>query len=104
MLVALLVFGPKSLPDVARLLAKATRELRRLTTEFQRELNMMDLEGDEGRRVQPPESRTTAKAAPTLSSTPPEGTVQQASASSPAPAGDAEAATAETKSEAPPAG
>ena len=53
LLVALLVFGPKSIPDVARTIGKGVRELRRLATEFQREVNIADAEDDERRRIQP---------------------------------------------------
>jgi Tat protein translocase TatB subunit len=46
--VVLLVFGPKRIPGAAREVGKAMRELRRVGTEFQRELNMSDV-GDETR-------------------------------------------------------
>lgn len=53
LLVALLVFGPKSIPDVARTIGKGVRELRRLATEFQREVNIAEAEDDERRRIPP---------------------------------------------------
>ncbi|MGH2570987.1 MAG: Sec-independent protein translocase subunit TatA/TatB [bacterium] len=40
--VVLLVFGPKRIPEVARGLAQAIRQVRRLTTELQRDLNLAD--------------------------------------------------------------
>ncbi len=39
LLVALLVLGPKKLPELARTLGKALGEFRRVSTEFQRNLN-----------------------------------------------------------------
>ena len=54
LLVALLVFGPKSLPEVARTTGKGVRELRRLATEFQREVNIADAEDDDRRQIRPP--------------------------------------------------
>lgn len=47
LVVALLVFGPKSIPGIARGVGKGMRELRRLTTEFQREINLAAAEDDE---------------------------------------------------------
>jgi sec-independent protein translocase protein TatB len=44
LLVVLLVFGPRRIPGVARDMGKAMRELRRVGTEFQRELNLSDLD------------------------------------------------------------
>jgi len=43
-LVVLLVFGPKRIPEVARGVGKGMRELRRLTTELQREIHVADAE------------------------------------------------------------
>jgi TatA/E family protein of Tat protein translocase len=46
LLVVLLVFGPRKIPEIARMMGKGMREFRRLSTEFQRELNIADaLEG-----------------------------------------------------------
>jgi sec-independent protein translocase protein TatB len=50
LIVALLVFGPKSIPEVARTVGRATRELRRLATEFQREVNLAEAHDEEARR------------------------------------------------------
>lgn len=45
LLVALVVLGPKSLPQLARTLGKALGEFRRVSTDFQRTLNTeVDLE------------------------------------------------------------
>jgi Tat protein translocase TatB subunit len=38
-LVALLLFGPKRLPEIARLLAKIVREIRRAFDEIKREIS-----------------------------------------------------------------
>lgn len=46
LLVVLIVFGPRRIPEIARGLGRGMRELQRLSTEFQRELNIADaLEG-----------------------------------------------------------
>lgn len=55
--VVLLVFGPKRIPEVSRGLGKGMREIRRVTTEFQRELN---LEGDSERPTSPPALRPSS--------------------------------------------
>ncbi len=39
MLIALLLFGSKSIPDIARILGKGVREFRNATNEIKRELN-----------------------------------------------------------------
>ncbi len=49
-LVILLVFGPKKIPEVARGIGKGVREFRRLTTEFQREMNLSDALEEEKKR------------------------------------------------------
>jgi TatA/E family protein of Tat protein translocase len=41
--VVLLVFGPKKIPEVARGIGRGMRELRRISTDFQREMNLADL-------------------------------------------------------------
>lgn len=52
-LVVLLVFGPKRIPEVARGLGKGMRELRRLTTELQREIHLADAE-ERAKRAETP--------------------------------------------------
>ena len=50
--VVLLVFGPRKIPEVARGMGRMAREFRRLTVEFQRELNITEaLEGRRPTRV-----------------------------------------------------
>jgi len=46
LLVVLVVFGPRRIPEIARALGRGMRELQRLSTEFQREINIAEaLEG-----------------------------------------------------------
>ena len=40
LLVVLLVFGPKKIPEFARGIGKGLREFRKLSTDFQREINL----------------------------------------------------------------
>ncbi len=54
LVVALLVFGPKSIPGIARGVGKGMRELRRLNTEFQREINLAAAEDDDTRPARKP--------------------------------------------------
>jgi sec-independent protein translocase protein TatA len=44
LVLALLIFGPKRLPQIGRSLGKAMAELRRASTELQRSINL-ELEG-----------------------------------------------------------
>ena len=71
LLVALLVFGPRSLPGVARTVGKGMRELRRLTTEFQREVNLADAL-DEEQRVSGPARVSKPRAGPDPAASPSE--------------------------------
>ena len=53
LVVALLVLGPKSLPQIAKTLGRAMGEFRRVSTEFQRTLNMeVEMEEHETRKKQ----------------------------------------------------
>lgn len=58
--VVLIVFGPKRIPGAARDVGKAMRELRRVGTEFQRELNLSTIDEEEKnaarREADPPKS------------------------------------------------
>jgi twin arginine-targeting protein translocase TatB len=69
LVVALLVLGPKKLPEVARTLGKAMGELRRVSTEFQRTLNT-EIAFDEDNRER--EARK-AKPAPKPTAKPSDG-------------------------------
>ena len=53
LMVILLIFGPKKIPEVARGIGKGFRELRRLNTEFQREINLADVSTDLERSGRP---------------------------------------------------
>jgi Tat protein translocase TatB subunit len=55
--VALLVFGPRKIPELARGLGQGLREIRRLSTELHREIHMADV-------VEEERKRTAAAAAP----------------------------------------
>ncbi|WP_035069045.1 Sec-independent protein translocase protein TatB [Nitratidesulfovibrio termitidis] len=51
MVVALIVLGPKNLPNIARTLGKALGEFRRVSTDFQRTLNTeIELDDHERRK------------------------------------------------------
>jgi TatA/E family protein of Tat protein translocase len=41
-LLVLLLFGPDKLPELARTLAKATRQIRRTVADFRRQINLDD--------------------------------------------------------------
>lgn len=59
LVVALVVLGPKSVPQIARTLGKAMGEFRRVSTEFQRTLNMEAAQEEEVER----KKRTAAEQA-----------------------------------------
>jgi TatA/E family protein of Tat protein translocase len=78
-LVVLLVFGPKKIPEVARGIGKGLREIRRLTTEFQREINLSDADedrrrigGDPSKRAPGPPPEPEVTPAPESDDAPPE--------------------------------
>ena len=66
-LLALIIFGPKRLPEIGRQIGRALSEFKRASNEFksQIESEIRDLEFEEANRIQPP-ARSAA---------PPEGTV-----------------------------
>ena len=74
LVVALVVLGPKRLPEVARTIGKAMAEFRRQTADVMQEFNVQGLLDDEpqreakGSESKPPESK--ASAAPTPPPTP----------------------------------
>jgi sec-independent protein translocase protein TatA len=57
--IALLVFGPRKIPELARGLGKGLREIRRLSTELHREIHLAESEDEEKRfaaqRPSPPD-------------------------------------------------
>ena len=65
LVVALLLFGPQKLPDLARTLGKALGEFRRVSTDFQRTLNTeIETEEHEKRKKQAEEELFGEKAKP----------------------------------------
>lgn len=56
LVVALLVFGPKKLPEVSRSLGRALGELRRTADDFRREIALSDMEAQ--RETNKPSLRT----------------------------------------------
>jgi len=73
LLVVLLVFGPTKIPEVARGLGKGLREFRRLSTEFQREINLAAPDEDERTPDRPaaaPPQTLAREATPTDDPTP----------------------------------
>jgi sec-independent protein translocase protein TatB len=67
LLVALIVLGPKSLAGISRTLGKAMGEFRRVSTEFQRTLNVEAAREDEAQRKKEdatPTPPTDASASP----------------------------------------
>ncbi len=60
--VALIVIGPKKLPDIARTLGKAMGEFRRVSTDVQRTINTEIERDDLEKKTKAEEKRLTAKA------------------------------------------
>lgn len=72
LVVALVVLGPKSVPQIARTLGKAMGEFRRVSTEFQRTLNFEAAQEEEEERKK---KAAVAKAAQATTNSPtPEAT------------------------------
>lgn len=42
MLLVLVLFGPDKLPDLARLIGKGMREVRKISSEFRKQINLDD--------------------------------------------------------------
>jgi len=109
LVLVLLVFGPKKLPDLAKGIGKALREFRRASTDLQAQVNMDHDLGDAVREVQAaasgapsPAELQAAKQARELATdpvpadpVPAAATAAGAEAGAPGPAGDGPAATAE---------
>ena len=82
MVVALIVLGPKRLPDVAKALGKGLAEFRRatagITDELRNAQNMLEEESRQAARTQRTKAAAEAKAA--APTTPPESVAQTAPA------------------------
>ena len=81
--VVLLVFGPKRIPEVARGLGRGMRELRRISTDFQREINLAELDEPIDRR--PKETPAAPAAIPEAFPKPKDDAIPRASRGSPRP-------------------
>ncbi len=80
LVLALLVFGPRRLPELGRTLGRALSEFRRASSDLKRTLNAeLALEDDERPRAtrrpelagEPPEARVTPRARPAPEAAPP---------------------------------
>src|ERR1700730_1580815 len=80
--IALMVFGPQKLPELARMLGKATAEFRKMTNDFRYALEDEVRELDRQTRIREEEIASAARAAQTpvpQPSPPPEGVVPRES-------------------------
>ncbi|HEY2990193.1 MAG TPA: twin-arginine translocase TatA/TatE family subunit [Candidatus Binatia bacterium] len=68
---ALIVLGPKRLPEVARMLGKGLAEFRRATDELKDELRQVELETDQPVKKTPPDPSPTVSAEKPASSSSP---------------------------------
>ena len=76
--IALVIFGPQKLPELARMLGKATAEFRKMTNDFRYALEDEVRELDRQTRIREEEAAAAARAAQPPQ-TPPEGVVQRIS-------------------------
>ncbi len=83
-IIALVIFGPQKLPELARMLGKATAEFRKMTNDFRYALEDEVRELDRQARIREEETAAATRAAQ-LPPAPPEGAVQRSSPSSPVP-------------------
>jgi sec-independent protein translocase protein TatB len=87
-LLALLLFGPKRLPEIGRQIGRALGEFKRASSEFQTQLEdevrQLEVEQESQRSIAPP--------------APPEGSIAQSTSSSPASASPASAGPASSSS------
>jgi TatA/E family protein of Tat protein translocase len=82
LLIALLIFGPKRLPEIGRTLGKGMSEFRKASNDLKRTINAeLSLEEDEQtrtpRRIEPPASLVQAISPLSAPHEPPAGTVAQ---------------------------
>lgn len=97
LVVALLVFGPKRLPEVGRTIGKGLGEFRRASADLKRTVNAeLALDDDErprtARRPETPRVEAAAASAPSpgAGAAPPEGVAAREPAEAPEPAEPAE--------------
>jgi len=85
--VALVIFGPQKLPELARMLGKATAEFRKMTNDFRYALEDEVRELERNTRIREEEAAAAARAAQPVQSatiatpaagTPPEGSIHRA--------------------------
>jgi sec-independent protein translocase protein TatB len=76
--IALVIFGPQKLPELARMLGKATAEFRKMTNDFRYALEDEVRELDRQTRIREEDIATAARATQPEPS-PPEGAVQRPS-------------------------
>ena len=96
--IALIIFGPQKLPELARMLGKATAEFRKMTNDFRYALEDEVRDMERQTRIREEEAAATARASqpqPQPGQTPPEGTVQRI-----LPAGDVPGESGEANFEA----
>jgi sec-independent protein translocase protein TatB len=95
-LLALVVFGPKKLPEIARQIGKALNEFRRASNEFkaQIEQEISNLEVEKHHTILPPSPPPEGVASRTLNAAPEQTTPAEAPATLAAP-GETPAATIE---------
>jgi len=92
---ALILFGPKKLPEIGRQIGKGLAEFKRASREFQSqiedEVRKLELEADVKNTIAPPISLSN-----TVASQPPALTVGSSAATAEAPTAEAPAASAST--------
>jgi sec-independent protein translocase protein TatB len=74
--IALVIFGPQKLPELARMLGKATAEFRKMTNDFRYALEDEVRELERQTRIRDEETAAAARTAQPAP-TPPEGAVQR---------------------------
>ena len=87
--IALVIFGPQKLPELARMLGKATAEFRKMTSDFRFALEDEVRELERQTRIREEEIATAARAAQTpvpMPAAAPEGAVPRDSPDAPVPA------------------
>lgn len=77
-IIALVIFGPQKLPELARMLGKATAEFRKMTNDFRYALEDEVRELDRQARIREEETAAATRAAQPPPA-PPEGAVQRSS-------------------------